>query len=99
MNLDWVVVSAGIGMILPVLIELFSKHVHGRWKIVIVFFFCLISAFAQYGLNGNFQAEGFTLSQFLISLLIILGMAVNFWEVMWKKWFPGIKDPIKINSP
>ena len=36
-NADWIGISGLLGLILPVLIELFTKKITGKWKIVIVY--------------------------------------------------------------
>jgi hypothetical protein len=93
-NIDWVALSGLTGLIMPVLIELFAKKVHGQAKIIIVWVACLFTAFVQHGLDGGFQAWDW--GQFTVTLVIILGIAINSWNQMWKKWFGEQPDPTKL---
>jgi len=90
--MDWLLVSGFIGLVLPVLIEIFSKKVTGQKKILIVFVCCVVASIVQTGVDGGFV--GWNWSQFAGSTMVILFASVNMWSVMWKKWFPDDSDPI-----
>lgn len=95
-NADWIGISGLLGLILPVLIELFTKKITGKWKIVIVFATCLVSAVIQNGVEGGFKSWNW--SQFSVSFTVIITLAVNMWNQMWKKWFPDETNPIEIKE-
>jgi len=91
-SINWVAVSGFIGLILPVVIELFSKKVTGKAKILVVWGSCIACAFAQHGVDGGFQ--NWNWGQFSISVVIILTLATKQWNEMWKKWFPDTPNPV-----
>lgn len=95
-SIDWVAVSGFIGLILPVIIELFAKKISGKAKILVVWGCCIVCAVAQHGMDGGFSEWNW--GQFLTSAVIIITIAVNSWNQMWKKWFPTDPDPISVNN-
>ena len=90
MNFDWLAVSGLIGTVLPVLIELFSKSLSGKWKIVTVWGFCIVAAIVQTGVDGGFV--NWNWAQFGGSLVVIVALSVKMWKDMWKQWFDD-QDP------
>lgn len=95
-SVDWVGLSGLIGLILPVFIELLSKHVTGKTKILVVWGSCILCAFVQHGVDGGFK--NWNWGQFSVSLVIILSLATKQWNEMWKKWFPETPNPIVIED-
>jgi len=91
--MDWYTVSAIWGTFVPLFIEIFAKKVHGQWKIVIVFAFCLGGAVVSMGLDGGF--DNWSNGNFALAFLGILTLATNTWAVMWKKFFSSEPDPLK----
>ena len=91
--MEWTALSGLIGMVLPIVIELFAKKVKGKKKIVIVLVSCIVTSIAQYGVQGGFKEVN--LSMFFYTSAIICTMAINSWNQMWKKWFPTDPNPLK----
>ena len=89
---QWTAVSGMIGVLLPVMIELFAKHIKGKKKIAVVFGCCLISSTVQYGVEGCFQ--NWNPSLLVYTLGVILTISINSWNQMWKKWFPTEPSPL-----
>ena len=92
--MDWLAISGLIGMILPVLIELCSKKISGKWKIIIVWTVCFIVAIVQTGVDGGLS--NWNWNQFGVSFVVILGLSIEMWKGMWKQWFPKDPDPYLI---
>ena len=91
-SINWVAISGFIGLILPVLIELFAKKISGKAKILVVWVCCLFCAVVQHGVDGGFQEWNW--GQFTTSAVIIISIAINSWNQMWKKWFPDTPNPV-----
>jgi hypothetical protein len=83
----WTLLTGLIGVILPFLIELFSKSVKGKNKIMVVLVTSLVLSVVQAGTEENFGGGGWTLETILQNFIIIFGLAVNMWNMVWKQWF------------
>ncbi|MCK5849061.1 MAG: hypothetical protein KAH01_07705 [Caldisericia bacterium] len=90
--MDWISISAAYGLLVPLIIELTAKKLKGKWKIVIVFMFCITGAIVGQGVLGAW--ENWDISQLIISSIIVLALATNSWSMMWKKWFKNDPDPL-----
>jgi hypothetical protein len=91
--LDWSLVSGSIGFLLPMLIEKTASHVKGKHKILVVLGSCFICSCAQWGIQGGFKTT--TIPNALGSFFMIVIIAINSWNQMWKRWFPSDKDPFE----
>jgi hypothetical protein len=91
--MDWAIISGLWGVLLPPVIEMYSKKITGQAKILVVFTSCLIAAVITTGLEGGFIDWNW--SQFGASAVIILTLSTNLWKQMWKQWFPKDPDPIE----
>ena len=94
MNIDWIAISGALGSILPFFIELCSKNISGRNKVLVVLSVCFFSAIVQHGVDGGFT-EPYSLSLLGIKIIIITGLAVNMWNMMWKRFFPDTPNPVE----
>jgi len=83
----WVILSGLIGVLLPPIIEIFSKNVKGKNKIIVVLVTSLVLAGVQAGTESLLVEEGWSFQTILQNFIIIFGLAVNMWNMVWKQWF------------
>lgn len=91
--LNWSVVSGFIGFMIPMIIEKTARHIKGKHKVVVVLCTCFLCSFVQWCVQGGFGTT--TLPNALGSFFMIVLIAINSWNQMWKRWFPTDKDPFE----
>lgn len=90
---DWSLVSGCIGFILPLCIEKTARYIEGKHKVIVVLCTCFICSCTQWGIQGGFETA--TIPNALGSFFMIVIIAINSWNQMWKRWFPSDKDPLE----